>query len=112
MFDNSYLKSSGQMWKFWLFFLALPLVGLALLAAVLKGFVGQNINLSIFLILSGLGLGLAGFILGCVTIKCLDCGARLLWKAVREQPSGSWFTWLMGLERCPACGARGSGRRA
>jgi hypothetical protein len=108
----SYLKSTGQMLKFWLFFLVLPLVGLALLAVVLKGCVGQGVNLSISLILSGLGLSIAGFILGCVTIKCPECGARLLWKAVREQPSDSWYSWLMGLEMCPVCGARSVGRRA
>lgn len=112
MFDKSYLKSAGQMWKFWLFFLAFPLIGSALLAAVLKGFLGQNVNLSIFLILSGLGLSLTGLVLGCGTIKCPKCGARLLWKAVKEQPSNSWFSWLMSLDRCPVCGARDTGRRA
>lgn len=86
MFDKSHLKSSGQMWKFWLFFLVFPLAGLALLFSVLKGIVAQSVNLSIFLILFGLAVSLAGFVLGCVTIKCPRCGARLLWKAIREQP--------------------------
>jgi hypothetical protein len=98
--------------KFWLFFLALPLAGLALLAVVLNGLAGQDVNLSIFLILAGLGLSIAGFALGCVTIKCPRCGARLLWKAVREQPSDRWYSWLMSLETCPVCGARDTEGRA
>jgi hypothetical protein len=108
----SYLKATGQALKFWLFFLVLPLIGLALMAVVLKGLVGQNVNLSIFLILSGLGLSIVGFVLGCVTVKCPSCGAHLLWKAVREQPSDGWYTWLMSLEMCPVCGARSPERRA
>lgn len=108
----AYLKSTGQTLKFWLFFLVFPMVGLALIAVVLKGFVGQSVNLSIFLVLSGLGLSLAGFVLGCVTIQCPGCGARLLWKAVKEQPSDGWYTWLMSLETCPVCGARDAERRA
>ena len=100
------------MWKFWVFFLACPLVGLVLIAIVLKGLAGENVNLSIFLVLSGLGISLAGFILGCGTIRCPGCGARLLWKAVREQQSGNWLAWLMSLKRCPVCGAHSDERRA
>ena len=103
MFDKSYVKAAGQMWKFYLFFMTFPLVGLALVFSALKGVAGENINLSIFLVLSGLSLGIAGFILGVVTVKCPKCGARLLWKAVKEQPSQNWLFWLMGLDKCPAC---------
>ena len=91
------------MWKFYLFFMIFPLVGLALVFSALNGIAGENVNLSIFLVLSGIGLGIAGFILGVVTVQCPKCGTRLLWKAVREQPSQRWLFWLMALEECPAC---------
>jgi hypothetical protein len=103
MFDKSYLKSTGQMWKFYLFFMAFPLVGLALIGMVLKGMLGERVNLLIFLALLGLGLAAAGFVLGVITVQCPKCNARLLWKAVREQSHQNWFNWLMGLSKCPVC---------
>lgn len=64
MFDNSYLKSAGQMWKFYLFFLSFPAIGLGLVTLSLKGVAGENLNLSILLVLFGLGLALSGLVLG------------------------------------------------
>src|SRR4029453_3894801 len=97
MFDKSYVKSTGQLWKFYLFFMTCPLIGLALVTMVLKGIAGDQINLSIFLILFGLALAAAGFVLGVLTIQCPKCNSRLLWKAVREQSHQNWFYWFIAL---------------
>jgi len=103
MFDKSYLKSAGQMWKFYLFFASFPVIGLVLLTLAVNGLADENVNHSIFLVLFGVGLGLSGFVLGVLTVRCPKCKTRLLWKAVKEQPSQDWFSWLMRLERCPVC---------
>jgi hypothetical protein len=97
------MKSAGQMRKFYLFFASFPAVGLVLLTLELNGVAGKNANFSTFLVLFGLGLALSGFVLGILTVKCPKCKTRLLWKAVKEQPSQGWFGWLMSLERCPVC---------
>jgi hypothetical protein len=44
---------------------------------------------------------------GVLTVRCPACGARLLWKAAREQTPDSWWPWLSSLQTCPACGAVG-----
>jgi phage FluMu protein Com len=103
MLKNSYLKSAGQTWKLYLFFLIVPLVGLALVFAALNGAGRGDVNLFIFLVLSGLGLSISGLVLGVLTVKCPKCGALLLWKAVKEQPHQIWYSWLMGLDKCPIC---------
>ena len=103
MFNRSYLKSAGQTWKLYLFFLIFPLVGLALVFSALKGAGGEDVNLPIFLLLSGLGLSISGFVLGVLTVKCPKCSSLLLWKAVKEQPHQNWYVWLMGLDKCPVC---------
>jgi len=47
--------------------MAFPLAGLALLFSALNGVLGDDVNLSIVLVLSSLGLAVSGFILGVVT---------------------------------------------
>lgn len=91
------------MWKFYLFFVSFPAIGLALIALCLKGVAGENLNLSILLLLFGNGLTLSGFVLGVLTVECPKCKSRLLWKAVKEQSSQNWLGWLMRLDRCPVC---------
>ena len=103
MFKKSYVKSAGQTWKIYLFFMIFPLVGLVLLFSALNGAGGGNVNLSIFLVLSGLGLSIVGFVLGVSTVKCPKCHTLLLWKAVKEQPHQNWYFWLMDLDKCPVC---------
>ena len=106
MFDKSYVKSTGQMWKFYLFFGSFPALGLASVFLALNGVTGvtpEDANLFAFLVIFGLSLALSGFVLGVLTVKCPKCKARLLWKAVKEQSSQNWFFWLMGLETCPMC---------
>jgi flagellar biosynthesis protein FliR len=103
VYDNSYLKLAGQMWKFYLFSLAFPLIGLALVYIVLNGMVGENVNLSLFLITSGLGLAIGGLVLAALTMNCPMRRTRLLWKAMKEQSSENWLHWLMSLGKCPVC---------
>ena len=91
------------MWKFYLFFMLFPLVGLALIGLTLKGIAEDDVNLSILLILVGNGLSISGFVLGVIIVRCPKCRARLLWKAVKEHSYQEWLGWLMALTKCPVC---------
>ena len=105
MFEKSYVKQSGQMWKFYLFFIGFPAFGVSLVFLALNGVVGEKATVFTFLVLFGLGLALLGFVRGVLLLKCPHCKLRLLWKAVREQTSQNWLLWLVSLERCPKCNA-------
>lgn len=41
---------------------------------------------------------------GLLTVRCPQCGLRLLWRAMRTQPAGAWLAWLLRLKKCPGCG--------
>ena len=101
MFDDSYLKKSGQVWK-------LGVLGLSgALGAVLM-WVGQSrlqqtAGPGLGLLFVGVGLVFAGGAWAVWAIRCPVCRTKLLWKAVKEQPSGAWLQWLLGLTGCPTC---------
>ncbi len=103
MFDKSYLKKTGQLWKFYVFFTGFPVVGVSLVFLGFRGKTFDDVNLLAYLVIFGLFLAVSGFILGVRTIKCPKRKVRLLWKAVREQSYQNWFLWLMSLEECPVC---------
>jgi hypothetical protein len=103
MFERSYLKLTGQMWKFYLFFMAFPLLGLELIGLVLRGSIGDQGTLSMLFISLGVGLAVIGFILAVITVRCPKCKAALLWKAVKGKSHQNWFDWLVQLDACPVC---------
>jgi hypothetical protein len=103
MFGRSYLKRTGKTWKFYLFFIGFPLLGLAPVALVLNGSIGDQGTRSMLFITLGLAFAAIGFILAVVTIRCPKCKTALLWKAVKEQSHQQWFLWLVQLEACPVC---------
>ncbi|HXQ39584.1 MAG TPA: hypothetical protein VN843_36635 [Anaerolineales bacterium] len=105
MFDKSYLKRSGQLWKFYLFALGLPLAGFVSFTVGLNGIGQHNVNLAIFFILFGLSLSLLGFVIAVLSVRCPKCRTRLLWHAVTKQSFETWFSWLMTSETCPVCKA-------
>lgn len=45
------------------------------------------------------------------TIRCPNCGARLLLRAIRDQPLLKWLNWLLSLDSCPVCGYEGDDER-
>jgi hypothetical protein len=55
------------------------------------------------LVLTGLSLGILGFLLKCILFVCPKCRARLLWKAIKHRPYHSWLSWLISLKECPVC---------
>lgn len=102
--EGSYLKTSGQSWKYYLFFALLMCSG-AITAFASFGMRGGDARRYAVLMLAGVAVGLSSGVWACLAIRCPRCKARLLWKALREQPSQNWYFWLMNLKRCPACGS-------
>jgi hypothetical protein len=37
------------------------------------------------------------------SVRCPNCGARLLWMAIRGQPASNWMSWLITQTACPVC---------
>src|SRR5438445_10267131 len=103
MFERSYLRSTRQLWKLYLF-LAAPLLGVALIVISLK-IMPQKEKVALVLLLSGILIALIGFCWACFTIKCRQCQTRRLWKALKEQVHQNWLFWLLRLDTCPNCGA-------
>ena len=101
MFDRSYLKASGQLWKLGVFF-ACPLVALSLIIGAFTAFPNHE-QLAIIMVLSGVLLGLLGLVWASLAITCRQCKARLFWLAVKSQAQSNWMAWLLSLERCPKC---------
>ena len=58
---------------------------------------------AILVVLTGVFLGLSGFVYGCSAIRCPDCGARWLWLGVSGKSAGHWLPWLLNQSNCPKC---------
>src|SRR6266496_1656677 len=93
MFERSYLKATGQLWKFYLF-LAAPILGVVLIISSLEIMPKQE-NLALVLLLSGILFGFIGFSWACLTIMCPRCQTRLLWMALKKQSHQNWMSWLL-----------------
>ena len=102
MFDTSYLKSSGQFWKIYLFFV-LQLVAFALVMTAVSVGHGQSAEQMALLLFTGLTLGFGSFVWTCFAVKCPKCKTRLFWKAVSGQSSQNWLIRLFALNNCPVC---------
>jgi ABC-type cobalamin transport system permease subunit len=101
MFDQSYLRSTGQLWKVGLFMVA-PICGVLLICVSLVMFAHRT-QLAAFLLLAGISVTLVGLVWGCLAIRCPQCQTRLLWKALQGQAHQNWLTWLLSFSVCPYC---------
>jgi len=61
------------------------------------------------LMLAGTGLGVAGFIWLCLSVRCPKCGTRVIWWAMSKKASGAWLAATVSLQTCPKCGGGGGG---
>jgi predicted membrane channel-forming protein YqfA (hemolysin III family) len=106
MFEKSFLKSAGQLWKVWLS-IALAVVAWVCVLVVLGGYVGDDPGRSMLIVVTGLFLAVGGFIWACRTVRCPACKARLLWMAASKQSHKTWLISLITQSQCPSCGAAG-----
>src|SRR5882724_11954898 len=100
MFEKSYVRLTGQMWKIFLF-AAAPVAGIVLVVIGFTLASDQAQALAILLVLSGIGLGLMAFLWISLTLKCPQCHTRLLLKAMKQSAHQNWLAWLLNLRSCP-----------
>jgi hypothetical protein len=103
VYDRSYLKKAGQLWKCYLG-TAVVLLGAALI------WIGTSrmdapAATGIDIMLAGIVVGLAGMVWSALAVRCPKCGTRLVWRAVSEQSTANWLMWLLHLDSCPSCKA-------
>jgi hypothetical protein len=104
VYEQSYIKRAGQLWKLY--------VGMAgvLFGGILIWFGRSRIeaapDTAIPIIVAGTAVGLTSMVWSAIAVRCPKCGTRLLWRAVSEESSANWLTWLLHLDACPSCGTR------
>ncbi len=56
-----------------------------------------------YLVISGMLLMTGVFAWAYSSITCPDCKLKLFWYSITKVGLGTWFTWLINLEKCPQC---------
>src|SRR4051794_8625789 len=102
MISDSYIGRSGQLWKIWIAAFLLVIGFLMLLFGFSPTFQNRQ-SFGAGLALAGVGLSTLGFVWACLSVKCRKCSARIVWKAMREQPHNKWLNWLLINKTCPYC---------
>ena len=100
MISDSYIGRSGQAWKVWLSS-GLAAIGFSMIMIALKE--ERSPDFLAILALAGTGLGVIGFLFACLAIRCRNCHAPLVWRAMKEQPHDKWLVWLVVNKNCPFC---------
>lgn len=96
--DDTLLHRTGQQWK-----LVTSVVvlcgGFGLMAL---GIHREHVEMAF----AGMGVSVSSLLLGCLSVRCPQCGAPWLWVAMSTQTMSTWLTWLTTLSACPRCGKR------
>jgi len=58
-----------------------------------------------YLVIGGMILVIGVFCWAYTTIICPNCKLKLFWHAITKVGLGSWFTWLVDIDKCPECGS-------
>jgi predicted RNA-binding Zn-ribbon protein involved in translation (DUF1610 family) len=57
---------------------------------------------------TGLVVGVGGFVYACTALRCPQCGHRWFWEAVRRRSPLAADQWVLSLSACPSCGFAGN----
>jgi len=95
MFRDSFVRKSG--YGGWL-----TLAFLFVLLSVPTAYVyaGSDDPRAYFIVL---GLMIAVMLVTLLLVRCPNCHAPFLWRAMRDQKAQSWLIWLATQSRCPYC---------
>lgn len=102
MISNSYIGSSGQLWKLWIA-LGMLLIGFLALSGAFLPSVRNHETMPVVLIFGGLGLAVASFLWACFGVRCKKCLVPLVWKAMKEQSHSNWLNYVLTNKDCPYC---------
>ena len=89
MLNNSDIKTSGQLWKFWV-----ALAGLVF-GSVAPLFPTLGIGM-----IAGTVIAVVAYIFGIITIRCSGCRSFWMWEATKD---AGWYGPLFKKTDCPAC---------
>lgn len=56
-----------------------------------------------YFVIGGMLLVTGAFTWAYSAITCPECKLKLLWYSLTKEGLGTWFTWLINLEKCPQC---------
>lgn len=101
----SVLQRTDQLWKLYVFALAMALgAGLTLFQSFLYKLLEKETITA--LVIGGMLLVIGAFAWAYTSISCPNCKLKLFWYSITKVGLGTWFTWLINLEKCPQCGSR------
>ena len=104
MFDGSFVKRTGQLWK-----LVAGVTGvIAAGAAILIVVVGSGDLADAPLLWTtgfGLALGVASLAWLALAMRCPRCGCQLGWTAMKTGSGANVMGRLLTMSACPSCGA-------
>jgi len=63
-------------------------------------------EISFWMVLCGVVIGMCSMLFGIITIHCPKCGEKWIWSAIRTQPAGHWLGSIMHDRGCTVCGSR------
>jgi len=99
------LKRTNQLWKLYAFVVLMALgAGITLFQSFLYRFLEKEAITS--LVIGGMLLVTGVFAWAYASITCPNCTLKLFWYSITKEGLGTWFTWLINLEKCPQCEKR------
>jgi len=96
------LKRTDQLWKLYVF---VALMALGAGVTLFQGFLYRVMDKETitYLVIGGMLLVTGVFAWAYSSIICPACKLKLLWYSITKEGLGTWFTWLINLEKCPQC---------
>ena len=99
MYEDSVLRGTGQMWKFYVATLLLVPGTVAFVFGLGALFLGY---LGVIVAASGAAAALIALVFAALAIRCPSCGAHWYWLALQESHSG-WTRRFVQQNSCPKC---------
>ena len=110
MEKTSWLHSTSQGWKLWVFTVLVFVTGCSLVFLVLN--VNGVFGLETFSILkiafSSVALGVGSLLWLGLSIRCPGCGGKVAWHFLHSRRHTSWWIDLVSTRTCPLCGSSSS----
>lgn len=75
--------------------------GITLFQSFLPRIVGKEVVT--YLVIGGMVLVTGVFAWAYASITCPACNLKIFWYSITKEGLGTWFTWLINLEKCPGC---------
>jgi len=93
VFENNVIATTGQSWKIGAG-LVVTLGSVAAMYWGLNNLETPGTNLPILFAAISPFAALGAFALLAAAVRCPECGARWIWRAVSRQSSDKWLPWL------------------